>query len=82
VSALVVYEHSARKKKMNAAIAHPQENPWQGAFPTRKRWPVPVSILDNLYQLLPRPPYTEQDTDEIAECIYEYVRERSTAETG
>jgi type I restriction enzyme, R subunit len=40
---------------------------------------VKISILDNLYQLLPRPPYTDQDTDDVAERIYEYVRERSAS---
>jgi hypothetical protein len=43
---------------------------------------VKVSILDDLYQLLPRPPYTDQETDEVAEHIYEYVRERSASGDG
>jgi type I restriction enzyme, R subunit len=44
--------------------------------------PMKAHILDNLYELLPRPPYTEQDTDEVAKRIYEYVRERSASGDG
>ncbi|MGH8659368.1 MAG: type I restriction endonuclease subunit R, partial [Gammaproteobacteria bacterium] len=38
---------------------------------------VKVFILDNLYQSLPRPPFTELETEEIAARVYDYVWQRS-----
>jgi type I restriction enzyme, R subunit len=40
---------------------------------------VKVFILDNLYKSLPRPPFTESETEEIAERVYEYVWQRSAS---
>lgn len=34
---------------------------------------VKVFILDNLWQSLPRPPYSEQDAEQLAERVYDHV---------
>jgi type I restriction enzyme R subunit len=39
---------------------------------------VKVFILDNLWQNLPRPPFTEQETEALARRIYDYIWQRST----
>jgi len=41
---------------------------------------VKVFILDDLYRSLPRPPFTDAETEEIAEQVYEYVWQRSSAD--
>ena len=38
---------------------------------------VRVFILDKLYEALPRPPFTEPETEEIALRVYNYVWQRS-----
>jgi len=38
---------------------------------------VRVFILDRLYEALPRPPFTEAETDDIADRVYNYVWQRS-----
>jgi type I restriction enzyme R subunit len=38
-----------------------------------------VFILDNLWQTLPRPPFTDEETDAIAERVYDYVWQRSAS---
>ncbi len=38
---------------------------------------VKVFILDSLWQSLPRPPFTEEDTEVLAGRVYEYVWQRS-----
>ena len=38
---------------------------------------VKMFILDNLWQSLPRPPFSEQDTEALADQIYDYVWQRS-----
>jgi len=38
---------------------------------------VKVFILDNMYRALPRPAFTETETDKIAKQVYDYVWERS-----
>lgn len=38
---------------------------------------VKVFILDRLFEALPRPPYSEKETEEAANRIYEYVWQRS-----
>jgi hypothetical protein len=43
---------------------------------------VKVFILDNLWRSLPRPPFTEEETQGIAGRIYDYVWERSASGTG
>jgi len=40
---------------------------------------VRVLILNLLYGALPRPPFTEAETDEIASRVYDYVWQRSAA---
>jgi type I restriction enzyme R subunit len=40
---------------------------------------VRVFILDRLYGALPRPPFTEKETDEIAVRVYDYVWQRSAS---
>jgi type I restriction enzyme R subunit len=40
---------------------------------------VKVFILDALYEALPRPPFTEGETERIAERVYEYVWQRSAS---
>jgi type I restriction enzyme R subunit len=40
---------------------------------------VKVFILDNLYEALPRPPFTEAETEEVAGRVYDYVWQRSAS---
>jgi type I restriction enzyme R subunit len=40
---------------------------------------VRVFILDNLYRALPRPPFSEAETEEIAVRTYNYVWQRSAS---
>jgi type I restriction enzyme R subunit len=40
---------------------------------------VKVFVLDNLWQSLPRPPFTEHDTEKIADRVYDYVWQRSAS---
>ena len=40
---------------------------------------VKVFILDSLYKSLPRPPFTDAETEEIAARVYDYVWQRSTS---
>ena len=42
---------------------------------------VKVFILDNLWQSLPRPPFTEQDSETLANRVYDYVWQRSASGT-
>jgi type I restriction enzyme R subunit len=37
---------------------------------------VKVFILDNLYGALPRPPFTDEETEDIAARVYDYVWQR------
>lgn len=39
---------------------------------------VKVFILDNLYKALPRPAFSEQEAEEIASRVYDYVWQRSS----
>lgn len=32
-----------------------------------------ILVLDNLYSLLPRPPFTDEETDALAERVYNFV---------
>lgn len=41
---------------------------------------VRVFILDNLYRALPRPLFSEEETEEIAGRVYNYVRQRSASD--
>jgi type I restriction enzyme R subunit len=40
---------------------------------------VKVFILDNLWQSLPRPPFTDEDAEVLADRVYDYVWQRSAA---
>jgi type I restriction enzyme, R subunit len=40
---------------------------------------VKVFILDNLWQSLPRPPFTDQETEALANRVYDYVWQRSAS---
>jgi len=40
---------------------------------------VKIFILDNLYRSLPRPPFTETETEKIAVRVYDYVWQRSAS---
>ncbi|MBK7782556.1 MAG: type I restriction endonuclease subunit R [Ardenticatenia bacterium] len=40
---------------------------------------VKVFILDRLYESLPRPPFTEDETTDIASRVYDYVWQRSAS---
>jgi type I restriction enzyme, R subunit len=43
---------------------------------------VRVFILDRLYESLPRPPFTDAETDNIASRVYDYVWQRSASGQG
>ena len=44
---------------------------------------VKVFILDSLWQSLPRPPFTDEETEALADRVYDYVWQRSaSAGTG
>jgi hypothetical protein len=38
---------------------------------------VKVFILDNLWVTLPRPPFSEEETEKVANRVYDYVWQRS-----
>jgi type I restriction enzyme R subunit len=40
---------------------------------------VKVFILDELWRSLPRPPFTDQDTEALAERVYGFVWQRAAA---
>jgi type I restriction enzyme, R subunit len=40
---------------------------------------VQASILDWLFETLPRPPFTESETEGLANRVYEYVWQQSEA---
>ncbi len=40
---------------------------------------VKVFILDNVWQALPRPPFTDEETEAVAGRVYDYVWERSVS---
>jgi type I restriction enzyme R subunit len=46
---------------------------------TRTQAEVEVFILDNLWQNLPRPPFTDQETEALASRVYDYVWQRSAS---
>ena len=41
---------------------------------------VRAFILDSLWQSLPRPPFTEEDTEVLADRVYDYVWQRSASD--
>jgi type I restriction enzyme R subunit len=40
---------------------------------------VKVLVLDTLWQSLPRPPFTDQDAEQLADRVYDYVWQRSAS---
>jgi type I restriction enzyme, R subunit len=40
---------------------------------------VQVFILDNLWQSLPWPPFSDEETEAVASRVYEYVWQRSAS---
>lgn len=40
---------------------------------------VQVFILDNLWQSLPRPPFSDEETEAVASLVYDYVWQRSAS---
>lgn len=40
---------------------------------------VKIFILDNLWQSLPRPPFTDEETEALAAKVYDYVWQRSAS---
>jgi len=46
---------------------------------TQTQADVKMFILDNLYTSLPRPPFSEEETDSLAGRIYDFVWQRSSA---
>jgi len=43
---------------------------------------VKVFILDKLWETMPRPPFTEQETEQIAGSVYDYIWQRSASGEG
>lgn len=43
---------------------------------------VKVFLLDNLWQALPRPPFTEEETEAVAGRVYDYIWQRSATGPG
>lgn len=46
---------------------------------TQTQADVKMFILDNLYASLPRPPFSEEETDRLAARVYEFIWQRSAA---
>ncbi|MBI3245591.1 MAG: hypothetical protein HYZ50_03675 [Deltaproteobacteria bacterium] len=40
---------------------------------------VRVFILDNLWQALPRPPFTDEETEAVADRVYDFVWQQSAS---
>jgi type I restriction enzyme R subunit len=40
---------------------------------------VKIHILDHLWQTVPRPPYTDEETEQVAARVYDYVFQRSAS---
>jgi type I restriction enzyme R subunit len=58
------------------ALLQPMQD-WTQKEATRAE--VKIFILDNLYESLPRPPFTDADTDEVAARVYDFVWQRSAS---
>ena len=43
---------------------------------------VKMFILDDLWQSLPRPPFTDEETEDLAAQVYNYVWQRSVSGVG
>jgi type I restriction enzyme R subunit len=53
---------------------------WTGKAATQAE--VRVFILDSLYKTLPRPPFNDSETEEIAGRVYDYVWQQSASGQG
>jgi type I restriction enzyme R subunit len=40
---------------------------------------VKVFILDNLWRALPRPPFTDEETEAVANRVYDFVWQQSAS---
>jgi len=70
------------KQASKALLSSPREllRPMQDwTQKTATQAEVKVFILDTLYQSLPRPPFTDGETEEIAARVYDYVWQRSAS---
>ena len=68
----------ASRDLLNALRAHLQPMPnWTKN--TQTEADVKMFILDNLYTSLPRPPFSEEDTESVAGRVYDFVWQRSAA---
>jgi type I restriction enzyme R subunit len=68
----------ASRDLLAALIAHLRRMPnWTKNTQTQAE--VKILILDNLYTSLPRPPFSEEETDTAAARIYDFVWQRSAA---
>ncbi len=68
----------ASRDLLAALIAHLRPMPnWTKN--TQTQADVKMFILDNLYASLPRPPFSEEETDTVAARIYDFVWQRSSA---
>jgi type I restriction enzyme R subunit len=68
----------ASRDLLAALIAHLRPMPnWTKN--TQTQADVKMFILDNLYACLPRPPFSEEDTESLAGRVYDFVWQRSTA---
>jgi type I restriction enzyme R subunit len=53
---------------------------WTGKATTQAE--VKVFIINSLYRTLPRPPFTDDETDEMAKLVYDYVWQQSASGRG
>ena len=68
----------ASRDLLAALIAHLRPMPnWTKN--TQTQADVKMFILDNLYASLPRPPFSEEDTESLAGRIYDFVWQRTAA---
>jgi type I restriction enzyme, R subunit len=68
----------ASRDLLAALIAHLRPMPnWTKN--TQTQADVKMFILDNLYSTLPRPPFSEEETDSLAGRIYDFVWQRTSA---
>jgi type I restriction enzyme, R subunit len=68
----------ASRELLAALIAHLRPMPnWTKN--TQTQADVKMFILDNLYASLPRPPFSEQETESVATHIYDFVWQRTSA---
>ena len=58
------------------ALIGPMES-WTQNVATQAQ--VKVLILDDRWNSLPRPPFTEEETEDLAERLYEYVWQRTAS---